>query len=182
MPVAIGCSSATTACPSPAHRRRCWTSPPPCPSPTCDGPFAEADYRGLLDPAAIDRLTGRGRPGSAALGRALSLHLPRLAQTRSLLERRFLLLVERAGLPLPKVNAIIEGLMVDALWREAGVVVELDGHRAHARAAAAERDRSRELALRAAGFTVLRYTWQQVSGEPAAVIADLRAALERLPD
>jgi very-short-patch-repair endonuclease len=97
------------------------------------------------------------------------------------LERRFLLLVERTGLPIPEMNAIVEGLMVDALWREAGVVVELDGHRAHARAAASERDRGRELALRAAGFTVLRYTWQQVSRECAAVIADLRAALERRP-
>jgi hypothetical protein len=143
--------------------------------------LAEADYRGLLEPAAIEHLTGRGRPGSAALGRAVSLHLPHLAETRSLLERRFLLLVERTGLPIPEMNAIVEGLMVDALWREAGVVVELDGHRAHARAAASERDRGRELALRAAGFTVLRYTWQQVSRECAAVIADLRAALERRP-
>jgi hypothetical protein len=143
--------------------------------------LAEADYRGLLDPASIERLLGRGRPGSAALRRALSLHLPHLAETRSLLERRFLLLVERSGLPLPEVNAIVEGLMVDALWRDAGVVVELDGHRAHARAAASERDRGRELALRAAGFTVLRYTWQQVRHKRAAVIADLRAALERRP-
>jgi very-short-patch-repair endonuclease len=77
------------------------------------------------------------------------------------------------------VNATVLGLMVDALWREQRLVVELDGHAAHANAAAAERDRGRELLLRGAGFRVIRYTWAQVTGAPEAVIADLRAALAR---
>lgn len=139
--------------------------------------LAEADYRGLLDAAAIERLTGRGRPGATALREAVSLHLPQLAVTRSALERRFLLLVERSGLRTPEVNAVVEGLMVDALWRDARLVVELDGHVAHARPAAAERDRERELALRATGFAVLRYTWRQVTAEPERVITDVRRAL-----
>lgn len=139
--------------------------------------LAEADYRRLLDPAAIRPLLGRGRPGAAALNRALALHLPQLAATRSRLERRFLLLVERAGLPLPEVNPVVAGLMVDVLWRDARVIVELDGHRAHAPAAAAERDRGRELRLRAAGFAVVRYTWQQVRRTPEEVTADLRRTL-----
>jgi hypothetical protein len=139
--------------------------------------LSEADYRGLLDPAAIECRTGRGRPGAAALRGALALHLPELAGTRSLLERHFLLLVERAGLPIPEVNATVEGLMVDALWRDARVVVELDGHAAHDSRAAAERDRHRDLALRAAGFVVLRYTWQQVAVESARVVADLHRVL-----
>lgn len=147
------------------------------PLPDLRRALAEADYRGLLDPPAIERLLGRGRPGAGALRKALLLHLPQLAATRSLLERRFLLLVERRGLPLPEVNGVVAGLTVDALWRKPRVIVELDGHAAHARPSAAERDRNRDLALRGAGFTVLRYTWQQVTDEPDAVVADLGAAL-----
>ncbi len=58
-------------------------------------------------------------------------------------------------------------------------MVELDGHESHAKPAAVERDRRRELKLRRAGFEVRRYTWQQVTRDPDAVVADLRAAIER---
>ena len=107
----------------------------------------------------------------------LDLHLPELASTRSALEERFLLLCEANRLPIPAVNVPLEGFVVDAFWGEAGVVVELDGHASHDRTVAAERDRHRDLALRAAGFGVLRYTWQQVTREPELVASDLRRAL-----
>jgi very-short-patch-repair endonuclease len=69
--------------------------------------------------------------------------------------------------------------MVDALWRRQRLIAELDGHAAHATPAAVERDRRRELTLRSAGFSVLRYAWAQVTGDPEAVLADLRGALAR---
>jgi predicted transcriptional regulator of viral defense system len=141
--------------------------------------LAEADYRKLLDPDAVAATAGRGRPGSARLREALARHQPRLARTRSQLEREFLGLCERAGIPLPDVNARVNGWTVDALWRRERVVVELDGYDNHRTPAQIERDRRKELQLRAAGFVVLRYTWDQINDESHAVVADVLAMLER---
>ena len=135
--------------------------------------MAEAEYRRLI---ALDGLAVQ--PRAPALRRAAKAHLPQLATSRSELERRFLFLCEAGGLALPETNTIVCGFEVDAVWRARRLVVELDGHAAHARPLVAERDRHRELALRAAGFGVRRYTWLQVTGEAAAVLADVRAGIE----
>jgi very-short-patch-repair endonuclease len=138
---------------------------------------SEADYLRLLDIEAIDAVLGPGRPGSMALRVALERHRPQYARALSVLEQRFLELCELSGLPLPEVNVMVGGLMVDMLWREPRVIVELDGHAAHAGSAAMERDHSRDLALRAGGFVVLRYTWRQITRHSTDVLADLRSAL-----
>ena len=147
------------------------------PRPTVRQALANADYRGILKPAAIAAVSGRGRPGTTSLRQALKEHQPRLAQTRSELERRFLALCETAGFPLPEVNGRLAGWTVDALWRAEHVAVELDGRGNHRSPAQIERDRRKELELRAAGFVVLRYTWRQVTDQSELVIADLAAAL-----
>jgi len=139
--------------------------------------LAEADFLRLLDPNSLEQILGHGRRGSDALRQALKEHQPDLAQTRSELEQRFVELCERGGLPRPELNATVGGLMVDALWRHQRVVVELDGRAAHGTPAQIARDHERDLRLRAAGFTVLRYTWRQVTREPALVLADLKRAL-----
>ena len=139
--------------------------------------LAEADHRQRLNVPAVEAVLGRGRPGSAALRKALEIHLPELAQTLSVLEERFLALCDTYGIKLPEVNATVSGLMVDALWREERVVAELDGGVVHGTPAAVKRDRGREMVLRTAGFRVLRYSWWQVDAEPECVAADLKAAL-----
>jgi Protein of unknown function (DUF559). len=139
--------------------------------------LAEADFRGLLDPAEVELVLGRGRPGSLALRAALVHHLPSLARTLSELEQRFLEVCESAGLPLPDINARVGRMRVDAIWRNQMLAVELDGVAAHNGPAAMKRDRLRELALRAQGFRVVRYSWDQVTRRSREVAADLRRLL-----
>lgn len=138
---------------------------------------AQAEYHELLDLQEIQDVLGRGKPGSAKLRRALETHLPQLARTRSELERVFLPLCERGGIAIPEVNVTVAGVLVDAVWREARVIVELDGHRGHRTRAQIEKDRKNDLRLRAAGYTVLRYTWDQITQEPDLVLRDLTLAL-----
>jgi hypothetical protein len=52
--------------------------------------LSEADYRGLLELGDLEQTLRRGRVGSKALRAALQAHMPGLAQTRSVLEERFL--------------------------------------------------------------------------------------------
>jgi very-short-patch-repair endonuclease len=138
---------------------------------------AQAEYHELLELTEVTAVLGRGRPGSARLRRAVESHLPQLARTRSELERRFLPLLERAGLSIPEINVTINGVLVDAVWRDARVVVQLDGQRGHRTRAQIEKDRRDDLRVRAAGYVVLRYTWEQVTEEPEPVLVDLRLAL-----
>ncbi|MGZ4287180.1 MAG: type IV toxin-antitoxin system AbiEi family antitoxin domain-containing protein [Solirubrobacteraceae bacterium] len=139
--------------------------------------LAQADYHRLLVVEEAVAVCGPGRLGAARLRAALERHEPRIAVTRSELERRFLNECEAAGIALPEVNAVVEGWTVDALWRRERIVVELDGRDNHSSPGQIERDRRKELQLRAAGYVVVRYTWAQVTLETQVVMADLRAIL-----
>ena len=97
--------------------------------------------------------------------------------TNSELERLFLALCRRHRFPLPERNQRIGPYRVDFLWRSRRLVVETDGYAAHRGRQAFEDDRRRELYLHARGFRLRRFTYAQVTGEPAAVGASVRAEL-----
>jgi very-short-patch-repair endonuclease len=101
--------------------------------------------------------------------------------TRSELEAAFLELVRELGLAHPEVNAdlFVAGrwMECDCVWRDRGVIVELDGRTVHATAAAFERDRRRDRGLTAHGWRVVRVTWRQLRTDPDALAYDLRAIL-----
>jgi very-short-patch-repair endonuclease len=97
--------------------------------------------------------------------------------TRSDLERDFLRLCRRHGLPAPEVNVRVGRWTVDFLWRRARVVAETDFFGYHRGRAAFRDDRTRELDLRRRGFAVRRFSEEQVNECPAEVAADLRQAL-----
>lgn len=138
--------------------------------------LANADYHKVLDVSALQVIAGSGRRGSTKLRNALARHEPKLAYTRSHLERMFLPLCERIGIPPPEVNVFVEGVLVDAVWRERKLVVELDGKGNHSSWAQIQTDRSKELRLRGGGFDVVRYGTRQLEEEDALVEDDLLRA------
>ena len=94
--------------------------------------------------------------------------------TRSELERLFLDLCTRAGLPRPEVNVEIGGLTVDFLWRRNRLVVETDGYEFHRGKSAFQDDKRRDLRLRALGYDLVRLSYDQVVNEAETVAATLR--------
>jgi very-short-patch-repair endonuclease len=98
-------------------------------------------------------------------------------RTRSDLERDFLRLCRRYGLPAPEVNVPIGGMTVDFLWRDHMLVVETDSYATHGGTIAFEDDRERDMRLRRLGYSVHHFSERQLELEPAAVVADVAAAL-----
>lgn len=109
--------------------------------------------------------------------RGLDLGRTRTDRTRSELERAFLRLCRRFGLPEPEVNARVGRFTVDFLWREHGLAVETDGYGAHRGRQAFEDDRERELELGMLGVRVRRFTDNQVRRRSARVAAAVEAEL-----
>jgi very-short-patch-repair endonuclease len=140
----------------------------------------EADKRGLIHPeelrSALDGLDRR--PGLAALRKTLDRRT--LTLTDSELERRFLPVTRKAGLPAPETGRYVNGFKVDFYWPDLGLVVETDGLRYHRTPAQQARDRLRDQAHTTAGLTPLRFTQAQIRFEPHYVRTTLSAVARRL--
>lgn len=138
--------------------------------PVTTVPRTLEDIRATLAPYLVRR----------AIRQAEFLKLPvgiETDRTRSDLERDFLRLCRRYGLPMPEVNVLIDGMTVDFLWRDAHLVVETDSYATHGGTIAFEDDRERDLRLRRAGYSVHHFSERQLKLEPAGVAADVADAL-----
>jgi hypothetical protein len=105
--------------------------------------FHEAGIRHHTTPAEVEAALARRptAPGAGTLRRVLrgDAHV-----TLSPLERRFLALLRRHGLPLPETNRPAGSRRVDCRWTGHRLTVELDGYRYHRSRHAWEQDRRRE--------------------------------------
>jgi very-short-patch-repair endonuclease len=124
----------------------------------------------------------RGRRGVARLRLVLDEVRSPTRRTRSELERLFLRMCDRAGLPEPVVNLKIEVendrlLEVDFTWPAERFAVEADSRRFHDTDTAYRRDRRRDQDLQLVGWRVARCTWEEVEDEPRALGARLRLLL-----
>ena len=98
-------------------------------------------------------------------------------RTRSGLERDFLRFLVKHGFPRPQVNVKVGKFTVDFLWPEQMLAVETDFFDYHRGSQAFEDDHQRDLELRRLGYTVRRFTGDQIRNHPALVVADLGEVL-----
>jgi hypothetical protein len=140
-----------------------------------------AEELGLFDLGPIDELLGRcgHHPGAGPLRRALEIYRDEPEFTRSGLERGFLKLVKKAGLPTPSMNFVVAGFELDAYWEAERFAVELDVYETHGTRQAFETDRKREDDLLLIGVETIRVTGPRLRREPKATVERVAAHLER---
>ena len=129
-----------------------------------------------LDELASQLAQAHGRHGAARLAELVKRPS---APTRSVFEDAFLAFLERHRLPRPEVNQRIAGYEVDMLWRGKRLVAELDGRSYHDHGQSFERDRKKDADLLAAGYRVVRITWQRLVHEPEREARRLSKLLRR---
>ncbi|WP_299575692.1 DUF559 domain-containing protein [uncultured Williamsia sp.] len=117
-----------------------------------------------------------GRRGATAAGRILDAAA---GGARSEAERIAHRLLRRASIGGWKANKTASGYICDVVFDAARVVVELDGFAFHTDPEAFRRDREKRNALVAAGWTVLHFTWRDLTQRPGYVVATIRHAIRR---
>jgi very-short-patch-repair endonuclease len=137
-----------------------------------------------LDVAEIERILARHRRRGAPALRVLLAewrnHRPQ-TQLRSVLEAKILRIMSRSNLPAPEVNKRVfvgaSSYEVDFVWPGRRLVVETDGERFHSGPASMRRDARRDADLKRAGYSVLRFGWDDVDGRPERTVAKIAQAL-----
>ncbi|MCU1394397.1 MAG: hypothetical protein JWM34_2825 [Ilumatobacteraceae bacterium] len=154
--------------------------------------FSSIEIENAIDSAIRLKLLSEQRLRAAVLkrhcralnhGRAL---LDALVDTggESRLERWFLGVVRRAGLPRPTMQKVWRAesrtiARVDAFF-EGGLIVELAGHGTHSSRRAIQRDEQRRTELTLFGNTVIGFTHDDVRDRPTWVTDKLFEAVSRL--
>jgi len=142
--------------------------------------FNQAEFRRLGSPTSLDALLTRypRRRGIQAIRRVSDNHAKNGATvTRSLLERRFLALIDAHRLPRPVINRTGPEGELDARWPDQRLVVECDGFAAHGTRDAFERDRARDRELIVAGWRVVRITWRQLTDDADVIVRQIARLL-----
>lgn len=131
----------------------------------------------LTDPDLDGRL--RRYPGRHGNGKLRQLQSQLDDHAAAASERRLHGLLRRAGItrwqanfPVWSNGAVIA--VVDVALVEARIAIEIDGWAFHSDVDRFRRDRHRQNALLALGWTVLRFTWSDLIDRPKYVLATLR--------
>jgi very-short-patch-repair endonuclease len=131
----------------------------------------------------LDDLAVQGRAGVVLLRALLTERGGRYVPPESELEARFLDLIREHDLSVPTRQVDLgnsdEWLgRVDFAWRQARLVVEVDGSAFHDGLVDRRADRARDARLTAEGWTVLRFRWADVVDSSAPLARKLRDHLD----
>lgn len=138
----------------------------------------QADARNLLRADRLrEQLEGRLEPGAAILRGILDREAFVLADSE--LERLFVPIALRAGLPKPLTQQLVDGYRVDFYWPDLKLIVEVDGLRYHRTPLEQRRDLERAHAHKKSGHECGRFTCWQVAKDPGYVEAALRPSARR---
>jgi hypothetical protein len=141
--------------------------------------FVQAYKRDDFSWPRLGRIITRRR-GCKGVGKLRRIALevdPEVLETRSVSEVDFLALCRDASLPMPSVNVLIEGYLVDFLWSAQKVIVETDSWSHHGDHLAFEKDHQRDVDLTAAGYEVHRTTYKMLERNPDRFLSNVRRAL-----
>jgi very-short-patch-repair endonuclease len=121
------------------------------------------------------------RPGMRVMRKLLLKRGPGYVARESELEIRFSELLDTHGIEQPdwQVQLGDDDFIgrVDCLFRRPRLIVELDGRIGHVGVLDEARDAERDKRLRALGFRVRRFTWEDVVLRPGWVVSELRKEL-----
>jgi very-short-patch-repair endonuclease len=141
----------------------------------------QAEVIRILDVAPILELldeAGR-RPGVPALRAILGRNDAGSTLSDSELGEMLLAIIRGAGLPEPRHQAWILGYCPDFSWPAERVIAEADGAAAHGTRRSHIHDTRRDVVLTNGGWTVLRFAYTHIVGDPRYVAEAIRVALAR---
>lgn len=132
--------------------------------------------------AELARAARRGRRGAGVLRGVLERRALGARPPDSVLEARLARVLRGHRLPPAEFQYEVRHdgrfvARVDFAYPAVRLAIEVDGHETHSSRRALQHDLSRQNALVAAGWTVLRFTWEDVVRRPAQVAASIRAVL-----
>lgn len=144
----------------------------------------EARVQRRLNLPAVEATIVRapGHHGAGALRRALARHDPGRGRPIGDFERRAIAFLRDHDFP-PYVRnfvVVVEGepFSLDVVWLERRVALELDGRTFHDNAPSFASDRRRSRRLAAAGWQIVRGTWEDLDDRPDELAADVWALLQ----
>jgi hypothetical protein len=145
--------------------------------------------RSLVTVSAVESarraVARQGRRGAGVIRRVLVPHLA-CEPVAGVFEARMARLLAQQELPpaVPEYEVWTDSgafvARVDFAYPELRLAIEVDGFAAHSSVDAFRRDRTRQNALVAAGWTVLRFTWTEVDDCSPTVGRTIRSARHRL--
>lgn len=130
----------------------------------------------------LAELRKRGRSGVSKLDDLLR-RARRHRGEESWLESALLRLLHDFGLPPPRIQVVVIGAgearryRLDGVYDDQRLVVEVDGHATHATRRQRQADAERDRRLVAAGYRVVRYTYEDVTERPEHVAVTLAELL-----